>query len=345
MTGARPIKQRLGAGTRPAILLMAAAVCALIPGIGRADQTTGAQLYLNLSGSGLNDKLAGAAADDPLAASDSASANANAGNANKKIQLGTIPLTVTTADSVKPWDAVFGGSGQYVVPLSDGFSLVNHGAFSKSQSADGLFGDTSADAGPGLAYKQGSFAMSLQPDIGVAMQSDALHQVDYGVSSSVSQDLSTGLTATTTTGYTLQNAADGDSRLAQASTGLSYALPNKVKLGVDYKLSQTLGSSNQLLSGQQGPSVSAEVPVTDNFKLGTNYSYSSTNDDGDSLDLTAKRRDTAQTFGLTANWDVGAPINADVKLNAKIDVSRQTQDGSNSAQLQQAGSVGMQMKF
>jgi hypothetical protein len=312
----------------------------LLPAVARADQTTtGASLYLNLSGAGLNDKLTGSAASDPLTVDEAA-----ATPTNKKIDLGDIPFTVSTADADHGWGAVLGGSGQYVVPLSDGFSLVNHGAFSKSQSDAGLFGDASADAGPGLAYRQGSFAISLSPDVGVTMQDQALHQFDYGLSSSVSKDLMSGLTATTTTGYTLQNATDGNSRQAEANTSLSYTLPDKIKLGLGYQMSQTMTGDSQPLSGQQGPSLSAEIPVSDSFKLGTNYSYSSTAADDDSLDLLARRRDTTQTFGVSANWDVGAQINADVKLNAKVDVSRQTDYGS-SAQLQQAGSVGMQMKF
>ena len=313
----------------------------LLPVAGHCDQTsTGASLYLNLSGAGLNDKLTGSSANDPLAASGSAPTPTN-----KKIDLGDVPFTVSTGDSDRGWDAVLGGSGQYVVPLSDGFSVVNHGAFSKSQSDAGLLGDASADAGPGLAYRQGNFAISLSPDVGVTLQNDALHQVDYGVSSSVSKDLMSGLTATTTTGYTLQNTTDGDSRQAQASTSLNYTLPDKIKLGLGYQMNQTLNSGNQPLSGQQGPSLSAEIPVSDSLKLGTNYSFNSTAAEDDSLDLLAKHRDTTQTFGVSAAWDVGAQINADVKLNAKVDVSRQTDYGSNSAQLQQAGSVGMQMKF
>ena len=335
-----PRKNPFRKRARP-VALLATVAFALLPAVAFADQaSTGAALYLNLSGAGLNDKLTGSSADDPLAANDAA-----ATPTNKKIDLGDVPFTVSTADSDRGWDAVLGGTGQYVVPLTDGFSLVNHGAFSKSQSDSGLLGDASADAGPGLAYRQGSFAISLSPDIGVTLQDQALHQVDYGVSSSVSKDLTSGLTATTTTGYTLQNTTDGDSRRAQASTSLNYTLPDKIKLGLGYQLNQTLSGGNQPLSGQQGPSLSAEVPVSDSFKLGTNYSYSSTADDSDSLDLLAKRRDTTQTLGVSANWDVGAQINADVKLNAKIDVSRQTDSGANSAQLQQAGSVGMQMKF
>jgi len=312
-----------------------------LPIIARADQSsTGASLYLNLSGAGLNDKLTGGAAADPLAASDG-----TATPTNKKIDLGDVPFTVSTADSDRGWDAVLGGSGQYVVPLSGGLSLVNHGAFTKTQSNSGVFGDASANAGPGLAYRQGNFAISLSPNVGVTMQNQALSQIDYGVSSSVSKDLMSGLTATTTTGYTLQNTPGGDSRQAQASTSLNYTLPDKIKLGLGYQMNQTLSGGNQSLSGQQGPSVSAEIPISDSFKLGTNYSYNSTAPDDDSLDLLARRRDTTQTFGLSANWDVGAQINADVKLNAKVDVSRQTEYGSSSAQLQQAGSVGMQMKF
>ncbi|HVJ35314.1 MAG TPA: hypothetical protein VND94_19550 [Terriglobia bacterium] len=299
---------------------------------------TGAQLYLNVSGTGLNDKLASSSADpDAFGASDTASASSS-----KKIDLGSVPFTVSTADSSGGWGAVLGGTGQYVVPLSDGFSLINHGAFTKSQSSAGILGDMSADAGPGLEYREGNLALGLQPDVGVTLQSQALQQIDYGLSSSLSKDLMAGLTATTTTGYTIQNGADGNSRLAHASTGLSYALPDKIKLGLGYQLEQTVGSGDQ---AQQGPSLTAEIPVTDSVNLGTSYSYSSTATDSDSLDLLARHRDTSQTLGLSANWDVGAQINADVKLSAKVDVSRQTEYGSNSAQLQQAGSVGMQMKF
>lgn len=302
---------------------------------------TGAQLYLNVSGAGLNDKLASSSAEpDAFGAGDTASASSS-----KKIDLGSVPFTVSTADSSGGWGAVLGGTGQYVVPLSDGFSLVNHGAFAKSQSSTGILGDTSADVGPGLEYREGNLALALQPDVGVTLQSQALQQIDYGLSSSLSKDLTAGLTATTTTGYTIQSGADGNSRLAHASTGLNYSLPDKVKLGLGYQLEQTLGGGNQLASGQQGPSVTAEIPVTDDVKLGTSYSYSSTATDSDSLDLIARHRDTSQTLGLSADWDVGAQINADVKLSAKVDVSRETEYGSNSAQLQQAGSVGMQMKF
>ncbi|HVJ43613.1 MAG TPA: hypothetical protein VM639_19080 [Dongiaceae bacterium] len=302
---------------------------------------TGAQLYLNVSGDGLNDKLSSSSADGgALGADDTASASSS-----KKIDLGSVPFTVSTADSTGGWGAVLGGTGQYVVPLSDGFSLVNHGAFTKSQTSSGFLGATSADAGPGLEYREGNLALALQPDVGVTLQSEALQQLDYGLSSSLSKDLMAGLTATTTTGYTIQGGADGDSRLAHASTALSYALPDKIKLGLGYQLEQTLSSGNQLLSGQQGPSLTAEIPVTDSVKLGTSYSYNSTATDSDSLDLTAKHRDTSQTLGLSADWDVGAQINADVKLSAKVDVSRATEYGSNSAELQQAGSVGMQMKF
>src|SRR5262249_54269590 len=137
--------------------------------------------------------------------------------------------------------------------------------FSKAQSDSGLLGDASADAGPGLAYHQGSFAISLSPDVGVTLQDQALHQVDYGLSSTVSKDLISGLTATTTTGYTLQNAADGNSRQAQASTSLSYTLPDKIKLGLGYQMNQTLSNGNQPLSGQHGPSLSAEIPVSDSL--------------------------------------------------------------------------------
>src|SRR5262249_25448511 len=139
---------------------------------------TGGQLYLNLSGNGLGDKF-GAAATDAAPATDSAS--------SKKFDLGSVPLTISAADSTSGWDAALGGKGLYVTPLSDSFSVFGHGGFTKSQSdTGGLFGSTSLDAGPGLQYQQGTLAMSLQPDVGVSLQSDAVQQVDYGINSAVS---------------------------------------------------------------------------------------------------------------------------------------------------------------
>jgi hypothetical protein len=316
---------------------------ALVPTVSWADPPqTGAQLYLNVAGNKLDDKLNAAVADDSATPQQDTSST----SPSKKLDLGEVPFTVSAANSTDGWGAVAGGTGQYVVPLSDSFSLVNHGAFTKEQSlSGGLFGDTSVDAGPGLAYHEGNLALSLQPDLGVSLQSDALQQVNYGLSTTVSKDLISGLTATATTGYTLQDTATGDSGLANSSTALSYVLPDKVKLGLGYQIQQTVSSSDALLGGQQGPSLSAEIPVTDNFNLGTNYTYLASSTDHPGFDLTSKDRDGAQTFGLSAAWDVGAAINANVKLNANVNVTRQTEAGTDGAQLQKAGSVGMKMDF
>jgi hypothetical protein len=118
-----------------------------------------------------------------------------------------------------------------------------------------------------------------------------------------------------------------------------------VKLGFGYQIQQTLSSSDAMLGGQQGPTLSAEIPVTDDINVGTNYSYLSSSTDRPGFDLAAKDRDGAQSFGVSAAWDIGAQINANVKLNASVNVTRQTQAGSDAAQLQKAGSVGMKMDF
>lgn len=334
-------------------LVAGALLLAVAPTLSRADPPqTGAQLYLNVSGNKLDDKLDSATSGDTSLGQgglgqlgmpgDTASANHS-----KQVDLGSVPFTVTAADSTDGWGAVAGGTGQYVVPISDSFSLVNHGGFSSSQTVAGalLGGNTSINAGPGLAYHEGSFAMALQPDIGANLQSDTLQQINYGLSTTVSKDLMSGLTASTTTGYTLQDAATGNSELANGNAALNYTLPNKVKLGFGYQIQQTLSSSDSMLGGQQGPTLSAEIPVTDDINVGTNYSYLSSSTDRPGFDLAAKDRDGAQSFGVSAAWDIGAQINANVKLNASVNVTRQTQAGSDAAQLQKAGSVGMKMDF
>lgn len=328
---------------RLSLVLLTPMLALVDTGVATADPIkTGAQLYLDVKGSNLGDKIGSAVTQDPTIGS-TASANSDS---SKKIDLGQVPLTLSAKDSDAGFGVTAGGSGQYVVPLSDSFSLVNHGGFSKSQAVAGsLFGDTSVDVGPGLAFRQDDFAWLLQPDMGVSLQSAALQQVDYGVSSTLSKDLLTGLTATTTTGYTFQDATDGPSRLANNSAGLSYTLPNKVKLGLGYQLQQKLSTSDQLLADKHGPSLSAEVPVTDSVNLGTSYTYSSSAADFDTADATARGRDIDQTLGVSAAWDIGADINADVKLKANLDLTRQTQTGTDTQQVQKSGTVGMQMKF
>lgn len=303
---------------------------------------TGAQLYLDVKGSNLGDKIGSAVAQDPTAASTSTASS----DPSKKIDLGLVPLTLSAKDSDSGFGVTAGGNGQYVVPLSDSFSLISHGGFAKSQGVGGsLFGDTTVDAGPGLAFRQDDFAWLLQPDIGVTMQSAALQQIDYGVGTTLSKDLLSGLTATTTTGYKLQDAADGPSRLANGSAGLSYTLPNKIKLGLGYQVEQKLSTSDQLLADKQGPSLSAEIPVTDSLNLGTSYSYNTSAADAAAVDLGTKGRDVEQTLGISAAWDIGADINADVKLKANLDLTRQSQSSTDTQQVQKSGTVGMQMKF
>jgi hypothetical protein len=328
-----------------ALMLVLAPVVA--PVIAQADPPqTGAQLSLSVSGNKLDDKLDSATSSDSLFGQIAGQGDGSDSDHSKQLDLGSVPFTVSAANSTDGWGAVASGTGQYVVPLSDSFSLINHGGFSKAQSlSGGLFGNTSVDAGPGLAYREGNLALALQPDIGVNVQSDALQQINYGLSTTVSKDLTSGLTATTTTGYTLQDATAGESRLANGSAALSYLLPDKVKLGLGYQMQQTLSSSDSSLSGQQGPMLSAEIPVTNSFNLGTNYAYVSSSTDTPGLDVAAKDHDTSQTFGLSAAWDIGAEINANVKLNANVNVTRQTQAGTDGAQLQKAGSVGMKMDF
>ncbi len=324
--------------------VLAGVVLAVLPPIaGHADPVkTGGQLYLNLQGTDLGDKLGAASAQAP----NLDPAGTAATDSSRKINLGDVPMTLSAKDSGAGWGMAAGGTGQYVVPLSDSFSLVNHGGFSKSQDLAGsLFGNTSVNAGPGLAFHQDDLALALQPDLGMSLQSAAVQQVDYGVNSSISKHLFGGLTATTTTGYTWQEASDGPSRLANEKAGLAYTLPNKVQLGLGYQVEQTLTSGNQLLADKQGPSLSAAIPVTDSLNLGTSYTYTSNATDLAGANLTGGNRTIEQTLGVSADWNLGADINSDIKLKAKLDLSRQTPDGSGTQQVEKAGSVGMQMKF
>lgn len=303
---------------------------------------TGAQLYLDVKGAGLGEKIGAAAAPDPTF--DPATTTST--DASRKIDLGVVPMTLSAKDSNAGWGVAASGDGQYVVPLSDSFSLISHGGFTKSQDIAGsLFGDTSAHAGPGVAFQQDDLALSLQPDLGVTMQSDMLQQVDYGLSSTISKDIFSGLTATTSTGYTWQDANDGPSRLANEKAGLAYTLPNKVQLGLGYQVEQKLTSSHQLLADKQGPSVSAAIPVTDALNLGTSYTYTSNATSIGGVDLTGGNRSVEQTLGVSADWNLGADINSDIKVKAKLDLTRQTPDGTSSQPMEKSGSVGMQMNF
>jgi hypothetical protein len=303
---------------------------------------TGVQLYLDVKGAGLGDKVGAVTTPDPTREPTAATST----DASRKVDLGSVPMTLSAKDSDAGWGVVAGGDGQYVVPLSDSFSLISHGGFTKSQDVAGsLFGDTSAHAGPGVAFQQDDLALSLQPDLGVTMQSETLQQVDYGLKSTLSKDLFTGLTATTSTGYTWQDASAGPSRLASEKAGLAYTLPNKVQLGLGYQVEQKLTPDHQLLADKQGPSVSAAVPVTDNLNLGTSYTYTSNATDLGAADATDGNRSVEQTLGVSADWNLGADINSDIKVKAKLDLTRQAPDGTSSQQVEKSGSVGMQMNF
>ncbi|MET1027090.1 MAG: hypothetical protein ABWY00_07975 [Dongiaceae bacterium] len=301
------------------------------PAAGDSEGTV--KLFVNVMGNGLADKLS---------PPDSSSLITPAANEpTKQVELGSVPLTVAAQDS-SDQGVVAGANGQYVIVLSDRLSLVNSGSFSRTQYLSGTaLAATAADGGPELLYKGDGLTMGLRPDLGLALDNTALDQVSYGVNSHVSKDLFAGLNATATTGYALQNAPTGDSRITSGSAGLSYLFPANVKMDVNYVFQHADATGTATGGDKQGPTISATVPVGADVNIGARYCYTRTDDDTQIDHIGGE----AHTIGLTADWDIGAPIDADVKLRASYDFTRDTAISAGQRETQQAGTVGMAMKF
>ena len=323
-------------------ILIAAGLTAIgVAALGRAamavppavDPDGSVKLFVNVMGSGLADKLSSSDTSGPAAPANN--------DPTRQVDLGGVPLTVVAKDSTSQ-GVVAGANGQYVIVLSDRLSLVNSGSFSRTQYLSGTtLGATAADGGPELLYKSDGLTMGVRPDLGLALDNMALDQVTYGVNSHVSKDLFAGLNATAATGYALQNAPTGDSRITSGSAGLSYLFPADVKMDVNYLFQHTDATGAATGGEKQGPAISATVPVGADVNLGARYCYTRTNDDT-SIDHTGGE---AHTVGVTADWDIGAAINADVKLRASYDFTRDTAASAGQKPTQQAGTVGMAMKF
>ncbi len=321
--------------------VLAAGTAGAVPPPAGGDSGSSLKLSVDVAGSGMGNMLSQSPTDTGIAIDPAGNIKEAPKDSSKQINLGGIPLTVATKDA-DGRGMTAGANGQYIIPLLDNLSLVNRGSFQQVQSLDrsGL-GATTANGGPELLYKNGGTLIGLQPDLGVQMDNATLNQLSYGLNSRVSRDLIGGLNASASTSYALQSTADGNNRVANGTAGLTYTFPSDVKMGLAYIFQRSLAESDGSVSGKQGPSISATVPIGSTLNLGATYAYTR----NDSVADLERMTDSAQTMGLSAGWDVGAPIGADVKVKANYDYTRDTSATSGSRQGQHAATVGMDMKF
>jgi hypothetical protein len=269
--------------------------------------------------------------------------DAAGGDPNKQIDLGGVPLVLGAKDSDAASRGVTAGAnGQFSMPLSGDFSLISHGTFSKTQYLDtSLIGSTAMSGGSELHYQSGDLTIGLRPDLGFAFNGITLDQLNYSINSNVSTNLPGGLVATITTAYGRQTSDGSDSLTTSGNTTLSYVFPGSVKVDINYVFQHSTGADNG--GDLQGPTLSATIPFGADIDFAARYCF--TQAAGNGLADLRINQDGTQTLGLTADWDIGAQIDADVKLKASYDYTRDSATTAGQTQIQHAGTVGMAMKF
>ncbi|MDY0882556.1 hypothetical protein ACFPL7_06320 [Dongia soli] len=262
---------------------------------------------------------------------------------NKQIDLGGVPLVLGAKDADTASRGISAGAnGRYSVPLSGNFSLINRGSFSKTSYLEtSLIGSMAMSGGSELHYHSGDLTIGLRPDLGFAFNGMTLDQLNYSINSNVSTNLPGGLVATITTAYGRQTIDGSDSLTTSGNTTLSYVFPGSVKVDINYVFQHSTAADNG--GDLQGPTLSATVPFGSDIDFAARYCF--TQVAGNGLADLQMNQDGTQTVGLAADWNIGAQIDADIKLKASYDYIRDGATTAGQTQIQHAGTVGMAMKF
>jgi hypothetical protein len=293
------------------------------------DKADPVKLFVDVMGDNLGTKLQGP--------------DASSGDPNKQIDLGGVPLVLGAKDSDATSRGITAGAnGRYSVPLSGAFSLISRGSFSRTNYLDtSLIGSTAMNGGSELHYQSGDLTIGLRPDVGFAFNGMTLDQLNYSINSNVSTTLPGGLVATITTAYGRETIDGSDSLTTSGNTTLSYVFPGSVKVDINYVFQHSTGADNG--ADLQGPTLSATIPFGSDIDFAARYCF--TQAAGNGLADLRMNQDGTQTLGLIADWDIGAQIDADIKVKASYDYIRDSASTAGQTQIQHAGTVGMAMKF